>query len=136
MLTRHLSSAPLGRSWKPWLLGPAILLAANSWHGGSPALAYSKTAPAPAPVATAYSIIPLWESNSLTQPEINNRDQVAFTVAGPSGTLGRALFYDGRRVQDIGTLGGTETLAFGVNDLGQVVGSSVINKGNNFHAFL
>ncbi|MGX4642250.1 PKD domain-containing protein [Massilia sp. SYSU DXS3249] len=131
MLTRHASSAP--RGWKLWCLAPAMLLAASSWDGGNQALAYPKTPPS-TPVTTTYRIIPLWESNPITQPDINNRDQVAFTVAGPSGGAGK--FYDGRRVLDIGTLGGTETLAFGVNDLGQVIGSSTINAQNNFHAFV
>jgi probable HAF family extracellular repeat protein len=84
------------------------------------------------PANTTYRIIPLSESNPITQPEINNRDQVAFAVNVP----GNAKFYDGRQVRDIGTLGGNGTIAFGVNDLGQVVGSSVTNVENNSHAFL
>lgn len=132
MMTRHLLSAPRGGSWKPWVLGPAVALAAASWGGGH-ALAHPQTAPAP---ATTYRIIPLWESNSITQPEINNSNQVAFSVAVQGDFPARAKFYDGRQVHDIGTLGGAESTAFSVNDLGQVVGSSLINPANNFHAFL
>jgi probable HAF family extracellular repeat protein len=135
MLTRNSSSAPRRGGWKLWCLAPAMLLAAGSWDGGSQALASPKTAPPPQ-APTTYRIIPLWESNSLTRPEINNRDQVAFSVPGPSGVGIRAKFYDGKRVHDIGTLGGTESHAFGVNDLGQVAGTSLINPANNFHAFL
>jgi probable HAF family extracellular repeat protein len=133
MMTRHLLSAPRGGSWKPWVLGPAVALAAASWGGGH-ALAHPQTAPAP--TTTTYRIIPLWESNSITQPEINNSNQVAFSVAVQGDFPARAKFYDGRQVHDIGTLGGAESTAFSVNDLGQVVGSSLINPANNFHAFL
>jgi probable HAF family extracellular repeat protein len=123
MLTRNTSSAPRRGSWKLWALAPAMLLAA-----GSQALA----SPAPAPANTTYRIIPVWETNSTTLPEINNRNQIAFTVGSP----GRAKFFDGRQVRDIGTLGGSESSAFHVNDLGQVVGQSTLRASNNVHAFL
>lgn len=132
MLTGHPSSAPRRGGWKLWALAPAMLLAAASWDGGSQALASQTTAPARVPAGATYRIIPLSESNPITQPEINNRDQVVFTVDFP----GNAKFYDGRQVRDIGTLGGNGTIAFGVNDRGQVVGSSATNMGNYEHAFL
>jgi probable HAF family extracellular repeat protein len=39
-------------------------------------------------------------------------------------------------ITDLGTLGGDFSLAFGVNDVGQVVGDSAIADHNPFHAFL
>lgn len=102
MLARHALSAPGGRGWKPWLLGPALALAAGSWDGGQ-ALAYPAT---PAPANTTYRILPLWEAYPIAQPGIDAKDQVAFAVPGPGGVGARAKFFDGRRVHDIGTLGG------------------------------
>ncbi|MDB5746459.1 MAG: hypothetical protein JWP72_1307 [Massilia sp.] len=130
MLTRHAFHVPRG-GWKLRLLGPALLLAPGCW-GASQALAN----PARAPAKTLYRIVPLWEAGSILQPEINDKDQVAFSVPGPGGAGGRAKFHDGRRVHDIGTLGGAESFALGVNDLGQVTGYAMVNAANNFHAFL
>lgn len=127
MLTRNASSIPRRGSWKLWAFAPAVLLAAGSWNGGSQALA----SPKPPPTPTTYRIIPLWESDVATQPAINNRNQVAFSVGTPS----RAKFYDGSQVRDIGALGGPESAAFGINDLGQAVGFGTLPQ-NNLRAFV
>jgi probable HAF family extracellular repeat protein len=44
---------------------------------------------------------------------------------------------DGIGITDLGTLGGGESKAYGINDSGQVVGSSYVdNRHNNMHAFM
>ena len=41
-----------------------------------------------------------------------------------------------RRVQDLGTLGGSSSWASAINDSGQVIGSSYLAGDQNRHAFL
>ena len=55
-------------------------------------------------------------------------------VAGVSG--GRAFLYHNRRLTDLGTLGGSLSLANGLNDSGQVVGASTLPGDLALHAFL
>jgi probable HAF family extracellular repeat protein len=119
---------------KTLLLGLATVLAVAS-GGGRAAPAPAAAAPAAATVPAAYRIVHLDEFNAATQPEINNRNQVAFSVPNAAGTSARAKFYDGHTVHDIGTLGGTLSLAFAVNDHGQVAGASTVPDGI-LHAFL
>jgi probable HAF family extracellular repeat protein len=116
-------------AWKFLLAGLVTLLAAASGAGQTvPVQAAAATVPA------AYRIVPLAASNAASQPEINNKDQVAFSVPDAAG-ISRAKFYDGRTVHDIGTLGGPLSVAIAVNDLGQVAGYSSLASGVN-HAFL
>lgn len=73
---------------------------------------------------------------------LNNHGQVigytAVYAPGPGNWPNRAFFWqnDGRGMRDIGTLGGTNTSAGGINDRGQVVGGSQILGDAESHAFL
>jgi probable HAF family extracellular repeat protein len=111
------------------LLGLVTILAAAS--GAAQAVAVQAAA---ATVPAAYRIVRLAASNAASQPAINNQDQVAFSVPDAAG-VSRAKFYDGHTVLDIGTLGGPQSVAIAVNDLGQVAGHASLASGVN-HAFL
>ena len=62
-----------------------------------------------------------------TATGINNNGQV---VGYGNGASGDAFLYSGGSMTDLGTLGSQGSFACGVNDLGQVVGSSVTSVGN------
>jgi len=68
--------------------------------------------------------------------DVNNSGQVVgdseFSAAGNSGT--HAFVWQNGVMTDIGTLGGTVSRAHGINDSGQIAGSS-LTAGNVFHAF-
>jgi len=82
---------------------------------------------------TTYRVINLAPGLLASLPRINARGQVSFSMQADSGAVG--YFYDGSSVRDIGTLGGGETLAADLNDLGQVTGSSLTAAGAQ-HAFV
>jgi probable HAF family extracellular repeat protein len=79
-----------------------------------------------------YSVVKLGAGELSELPVINSRNQVAFSLNGPSGF--RAAFFDGKTVRDIGTLGGVEAYAPALNDAGQVAGYAS-NPSGNYHAF-
>lgn len=65
---------------------------------------------------------------------INAKGQVAISMNFGNGS--RAMFYDGKKVQDLGNLGGPYAFAVGLNDNGQVVGYSTTDETNAVtHAF-
>ena len=64
-------------------------------------------------------------------------------VVGSSGVLdsagieqSHAFLYSGGEMGDLGTLGGAFSYAYGVNDLGQVVGWSQLAGGSSAHGFM
>lgn len=64
----------------------------------------------------------------------NARDQMAFSIIDENGAW-RAYFYDGKSLQDIGTLGGTQSIVTGMNDAGEVAGYSYPAGDAAYHAF-
>lgn len=73
-----------------------------------------------------------WRSRAVG---INNHGQVLLDAIDPQfGEYGYLLNSDGT-YQNVGTLGGTSTWVYGLNDSGQVVGGSTTDTGL-FHAFL
>ena len=64
---------------------------------------------------------------------INRREEV---VGGFTGTNNRALWWRGGTMRDLGNLGGSHAFAYGINDLGDVVGAATVPGDNNWHAFL
>jgi probable HAF family extracellular repeat protein len=123
--------------WKASVAGwlPCLLLALAA---GGTALA----AQAPAPVLddgrhgaprTSYRVVNLGDGQLSALPKINARGQVVFSLF--DGAASRGYFYDGRKVGDIGTLGGTDTMALDLNNAGQLAGGSLTASGNE-HAFV
>lgn len=92
------------------------------------ALALAATASAAPP--TTYRVIPL--SPTISIADINATGQVAFTeiIFGEPLQV-RAIFYDGRTRQDLGTLGGTTSIPTALNDAGQITGMSTTREGIN-----
>lgn len=105
-----------------WLLCPIAAACAT--------VALAGAAPATAPVPT-YRVIPL-NANGAVEG-INAKDQVAFTAY--EGDVTRARFYDGSTIRDLGTFGGPNAVVYGLNDLGQVVGTASTGVDAPFHAF-
>lgn len=68
---------------------------------------------------------------------LNDRgESVGFAAVGSSTRAKRAfLWKDDGSVQELGTLGGDETIAYDINDSGQVIGTSRISTGEH-HVFL
>lgn len=80
----------------------------------------------------------IYDSNGLrplngmaTGYAINKSEQVAGTTQN-----NHAALYNGTSVLDLGTLGGTQSRANGINDSGQVVGDADVTGGTGQHAFL
>jgi probable HAF family extracellular repeat protein len=69
---------------------------------------------------------------------INGAGQVAVTAVDSLGQARGYLYTDGAGYRDLGSLGGAAVQALGVNDAGQVVGSSALPGGspNVTHAFV
>jgi probable HAF family extracellular repeat protein len=74
---------------------------------------------------------------SLTFPyRINDLGQVVGWVRISQGrTPERAFLWQDDKMTDLGTLGGNQSRAFGINSAGQVVGNSLTSNGN-YHAFV
>lgn len=127
METKPETNTALGR-WTHGVLYPLIALCVS----GGAALAGTADA---GHAKTTYTVIHLSAHAFAYDKTINARGQVAFNEVESSG-VNRARFYDGKHVRDIGTLGGPGTVAWAVNDLGQVTGQSDVNADRSIsHAF-
>lgn len=83
---------------------------------------------------TTYRIVQL-SADPYTAGFINAKGQVAFTES--SGGELRAKFYDGRRVRDMGNLGGPGATVTALNDHGQATGYSLLSSTDSVqHAFI
>ena len=82
---------------------------------------------------SGYRVINLGPGTIAAYPHINAAGQVAFTLVNGGRTT--AFFHDGKSTADIGSLGGGIAYANGLNDAGQVAGTSVDEHGIE-HAFL
>ena len=81
----------------------------------------------PARAVVSYTITDLGE---ISPKAINNRGEVVGGIAS-----GNAALWSNGVTIDLGTLGGGHTDASDINDLGQIVGSSLTNSGEG-HAFI
>lgn len=68
---------------------------------------------------------------------INNSGQVVglFVFTRSNGTTDHAFLYSGGQMQDLGTLGGVLSVAYGINDSGQIAGDAPTTSGDP-HAIL
>src|SRR2546430_1382832 len=66
---------------------------------------------------------------------INEIGQIVGGSQGPAPDSVHAFLWDAGTMRDLGTLGGSESEGFGINDAGQVVGRSATASGD-MHAFL
>lgn len=84
---------------------------------------------------TTYRVINLFPSVfTAAAPDINAKGQVVFAI-DTAGVGLASYFYDGKAVQNIGTLGGNEVVGVDLNDLGQVAGRATTASGV-LHAFV
>lgn len=74
-----------------------------------------------------YRVINLGPGTIAAYPHINAAGQVAFSMASGGRTAG--FFYDGTVVKNIGSLGGANVHVAGLNDAGQVAGTSLNEHG-------
>lgn len=100
-----------------------------------PAVAQTSVAPVAAASAAVlrYRVVNLAADTLGTRPAINASGQVAFTQTDGAGYL--ASFFDGKRVQSIGTLGRAWAFSTGLNDSGQISGYAPAAADGQFHAF-
>ena len=74
-----------------------------------------------------YRVVNLGPGAIATYPNINASGQVAFSSIEGRRTTG--YFYDGAAVRNIGSLGGGTTYVNGLNDAGQIAGTSLNEHG-------
>jgi probable HAF family extracellular repeat protein len=55
---------------------------------------------------------------------------VGGSAAGPDGSVTHAFLYSGGVMRDLGTLGGPQSQAWAINNLGQIAGTSTIDPHN------
>ena len=70
-----------------------------------------------------------------TATDINNSKQIVGFSTTPSNGSTHAFVDGGGRLEDLGTLGGNSSWAYGINDSGQVVGGALTASGE-FRPFL
>ena len=94
--------------------------------------------PPPEPARLTYDVIPLSLGGSgefafVGRDDITANGKVAGTIDAADGR-NHAFLYDGEKMIDLGTLGGLNSDAGGVNELGQVIGWAQLRDGSIFHA--
>ena len=106
---------------------------ANAAGAGQAGTQATTQADGDAAARTAYHVINLGVGDQSELPAINASGQVSFSLRTDLGA--RAFFYDGTASHDLGTLGGSDAYAVGLNNAGQVTGRSTTWAGN-VHAFV
>lgn len=109
------------RGWRRYLCCVAVAFGAAGAAGG-PALAEP---PPGRPAASSYRLVQLG-TDPYTRARINAGGQVAFQAPRNDGSYHVRLF-DGRRIHDFGTVGGTSATVVGLNDRGQAAFNVVRN---------
>ena len=67
---------------------------------------------------------------------LNNRGQVVGAMTLPGEQLLHAFLWDGEKLSDLGTFGGSFSGAEGISDAGEVVGWAFLPGDQIKHAFL
>ena len=80
-----------------------------------------------------YRVVNLGAGDLASLPQINTSGQVAFALSDGQSFI--ASFFDGKRVRDIGSLGGALAITTGINDSGQISGYSSGAPDAPYHAF-
>lgn len=133
MNTRISAAAVSGhqsKGWQKYLFLPLVLIAAAMCTAQAHAAPGTHCS---AKAGTSYRVTVLAPEGS--NPFINDKGQVAFLAPDASGLGGTVKFYDGKTVIDIGTLGGSAINLAGLNERGQIAGSSFPAVGFLPHAF-
>ena len=112
----------------------------SSWSTGNQVQLSGSAPPATDPPVNdipQYTIEDLGTLPGLTRSQaidVNDSGQVVGYSDTPGGAS-HAFLYSSGQMQDLGTLGGANSVASGINDSGQVVGYSEVSSGDR-HAFL
>lgn len=83
---------------------------------------------------TSYRVINLPADGMSGWSAFNAKDQIAISRLEADGAS-RAYLHEGRNVIAIGSLGGTQTVVTGLNDVGEVIGYATLPGDTVVHAF-
>jgi probable HAF family extracellular repeat protein len=117
--------------WIPSLLA-GLALASTALAG--PGHDAAEVEAAKHPARTTYRVINLGAGDPIAVA-INARGQVAFSLSIDLTSPVHAMFYDGRTIRDIGTLGDAFARITGLNNSGQIAGVSR-TLGGNIRSFI
>lgn len=119
---------PPGRLWAAVFFVLCLLLSQ-----AAPAAGQNAPDQAVSGAVVRYRVVNLGPGELTELPFINGSGQVAFSLGqGPSQL---AFIFDGKRVRQLGTLGGPVAYATGINGKGQISGYSVPGNSPYVHAF-
>ena len=93
---------------------------------------------APVAGAQSYTLTPLGTLGGIFSNvnAINDHDQITGYASLSNGVEHAFLWTSAQGMRDLGTLGGSTSYGFGLNNLGQVVGGSFPASENFYHAFV
>lgn len=111
------------KAWKTLAIAPAVL-----------AIVTIMAPPSLAQTVRRYVAVPLPSPGPSLAAGINDAGEVAATLATPGGE--RAVVWRGTTLTDLGTLGGTLSVARAINARGDVTGYSTVAGDGYYRAFL